>query len=83
MLGRRAGVNGEARGFMRHGAWMVAASLTGGVAMMLVHSWVSRRCGGPAYAEFKTLLSTFYGVAAVGGGLWPVSYTHLTLPTKA
>ena len=63
-------MSGEARGFMRHGAWMVAASLAGGVGMMLVHSWVSKRCGGPAYAEFKTLLSTFYGVAAVGGGLW-------------
>jgi len=60
----------EARGFVRQGAWMVAASLSGGLAMMLVHTWVSKACGGAAYAEFKTLLSTFYAVAAVGGGLW-------------
>lgn len=67
----------EARGFVRQGAWMVAASMSGGLAMMLVHTWVSKACGGAAYAEFKTLLSTFYAVAAVGGGLW-VSFAQRT-----
>lgn len=56
---------------------MVAASMSGGLAMMLVHTWVSKACGGAAYAEFKTLLSTFYAVAAVGGGLW-VSFAQRT-----
>lgn len=55
----------ESRGFVRQGAWMVAAAMSGGLAMMLVHTWVSKACGGAAYAEFKTLLSTFYAVAAV------------------
>lgn len=67
----------ESRGFVRQGAWMVVAAMSGGLAMMLVHTWVSKACGGAAYAEFKTLLSTFYAVAAVGGGLW-VSFAQRT-----
>lgn len=61
---------GESRSFARQSAWMMAATLASGMAMMLVHTFVSKRCGPRAYAEFKTLLSTFYVVAAVGGGFW-------------
>ena len=49
---------------------MVLATVAGGAAMMLVHTFVSKRCGDRAYAEFKALLSSFYVIAAVGGGLW-------------
>ncbi len=56
--------------FARQGAWMVLATVAGGAAMMLVHTFVSKRCGDQAYAEFKALLSSFYVIAAVGGGLW-------------
>jgi len=56
--------------FARQGAWMVLATVAGGAAMMLVHTFVSKRCGDRAYAEFKALLSSFYVIAAVGGGLW-------------
>ena len=62
----------EGRSFARQSAWMMAATLMGGMAMMFVHTFVSKRCGPQAYAEFKTLLSTFYVVAAVGGGFWMV-----------
>ncbi len=56
--------------FAKQGAWMVLATVAGGAAMMLVHTFVSKRCGDQAYAEFKALLSSFYVIAAVGGGLW-------------
>ncbi len=56
--------------FFRNSAWMVLATVLGGAAMMLVHNVVSKRGGAEAYAEFKTLLSSFYVIAAVGGGLW-------------
>lgn len=58
------------RSFFRQSAAMVVATVTGGLAMMLVHTVVVKRCGPAAYAEFKALLSTFYILAAIGGGLW-------------
>ena len=61
----------ESKGsFFRQSAWMVMATVAGGGAMMFVHNLVSKRAGDAAYAEFKTLLSAFYVIAAVGGGLW-------------
>lgn len=65
-----AGGDGGGKSFARQGAWMVLATVAGGMAMMLVHTFVTKRCGDQAYAEFKALLSTFYVIAAVGGGLW-------------
>lgn len=56
--------------FARQGAWMVLATVAGGGAMMFVHTFISKKCGDRAYAEFKALLSSFYVIAAVGGGLW-------------
>lgn len=56
--------------FFRQSAWMIVATVAGGAAMMLVHNLVSKRGGDAAYAEFKALLSSFYVIAAVGGGLW-------------
>ncbi len=56
--------------FARQGAWMVMATLAGGGLMMFVHTFISKRCGDAVYAEFKTLLSSFYVIAAVAGGLW-------------
>lgn len=38
--------------------------------MVLVHAVVRARCGADAYSEFKALLSSFYVIAAAGGGLW-------------
>lgn len=61
----------ESKGsFFRQSAWMVMATVAGGAAMMFVHNLVSKRAGDAAYAEFKTLLSAFYVIAAVGGGFW-------------
>jgi O-antigen/teichoic acid export membrane protein len=56
--------------FFRQSAWMVVATVAGGGAMMLVHTLVAKLGGDAAYAEFKALLSSFYVIAAVGGGLW-------------
>ena len=39
-------MSGESKGLLRQGAWMVAATTSGGVAMMLVNTLVSKRCGG-------------------------------------
>jgi O-antigen/teichoic acid export membrane protein len=58
------------KSFARQGMWMVAATLAGGGLMMFVHTFISKRCGDAVYAEFKTLLSSFYVIAAVAGGLW-------------
>ncbi len=61
----------ESKGsFFRQSAWMVMATVAGGGAMMLVHPLVSKKVGKAGYAEFKALLSAFYVIAAVGGGLW-------------
>ncbi len=54
--------------FIKQSAWMVAASLAGGVGMMLVHVVVGRK--PEIYAQFKSLLSIFYIVGAAQGGLW-------------
>ena len=56
--------------FFRQSAWMVLATLASGLAMMLVHTLVVKRAGEVAYAEFKALFSSFYVIAAIGGGLW-------------
>lgn len=56
--------------FFRQGAWMVLATVASGMAMMLVHTLVSKRAGETAFAEFRTLLGTFYIIAAASGGLW-------------
>jgi hypothetical protein len=56
--------------FLRQSAWMVTATLMGGVAMVMVHAVVRARAGADAYAEFKALMSSFYLLAAAGGGLW-------------
>lgn len=56
--------------FFRQSAWMVLATVGGGVGMVLVHTLVLRRCGAEPYAEFKALLSSFYVVAAAAGGCW-------------
>ncbi|MFM7100265.1 MAG: hypothetical protein ACKO3N_03745 [Verrucomicrobiota bacterium] len=63
-------MSGSPRSFFRQSAGLVVATVTGGLAMMLVHTVVVKRCGPAAYAEFKALLSTFYILAAIGGGLW-------------
>ncbi len=55
--------------FFRQSAWMVLATVASGMAMMLVHNLVRKR-DATAYVEFKTLLSSFYVIAAIGGGLW-------------
>ena len=54
--------------FLKQGAWMVAATLAGGVGMTLVHVVVGRR--PEVYAQFKSLLAIFYVVGAAQGGLW-------------
>lgn len=56
--------------FFKQSAWMVMATVGGGVGMVLVHNLVRGRCGADAYAEFKALLSSFYVVAAAAGGCW-------------
>lgn len=49
---------------------MVAATLAGGVGMVLVHMVVNR-LGTPAiYAQFKALLAIFYLVGAPQAGIW-------------
>jgi O-antigen/teichoic acid export membrane protein len=57
-------------GFLKQGAWMVAATLAGGVGMTLVHVVVGKRGGPEVYAQFKSLLAIFYVVGAAQGGLW-------------
>ena len=56
--------------FFRQSAWMVVATVASGMAMMLVHNLFAKRAGKIAYAEFKALFSSFYVIAAIGGGLW-------------
>lgn len=56
--------------FFRQSAWMILATVASGMAMMLVHTLVSKRAGETAFAEFRALLSTFYVIAAASGGLW-------------
>lgn len=56
--------------FFKQSAWMVIATVGGGVGMVLVHMLVRGRCGAGPYAEFKALLSSFYIVAAAAGGCW-------------
>lgn len=55
--------------FFRQSAWMIVATVASGVAMMLVHTLVSKRAGEAAFAEFRALLSTFYVISAASGGL--------------
>ncbi len=57
------------RSFFRQGAWMVAATLAGGVGMTAVHI-VVQRYAHEAYSQFKALLGIFYLVGAASGGLW-------------
>jgi O-antigen/teichoic acid export membrane protein len=54
--------------FLKQSAWMVAATLAGGVGMTLVHVVVGRK--PEVYAQFKSLLAIFYVVGAAQGGLW-------------
>jgi hypothetical protein len=56
--------------FVRQSLWMIAATLAGGLGMMLVHSFVSKLAGPGVYAEFKSLLSIFYIVGAPQAALW-------------
>jgi len=56
--------------FFRQSAWMILATVASGMAMMLVHTLVSKLAGEAAFAEFRALLSTFYVIAAASGGLW-------------
>lgn len=60
----------EVKGFLRQSAWMIVATVGGGVAMILVHAVVRAKAGPDAYSEFKALLSSFYVIAAASGGLW-------------
>lgn len=56
--------------FIKQSIWMVAATLAGGVGMVLVHMVVNR-LGTPAiYAQFKALLAIFYLVGAPQAGIW-------------
>ncbi len=57
------------RSFFRQGAWMVLATLAGGVGMTAVHV-VVQRYALEAYSQFKALLGLFYLVGAAQGGLW-------------
>lgn len=54
--------------FLKQSAWMVAATLAGGVGMTLVHVVVGQK--PEVYAQFKSLLAIFYVVGAAQGGLW-------------
>lgn len=56
--------------FFRQSAWMILATVGSGLAMMLVHTLVSKRAGATAFAEFRALLSSFYVITAASGGLW-------------
>ena len=56
--------------FFRQSAWMVMATLLGGVGMTYVHSFVSARLEPNQYGEFKSLLNIFYIVGAPQAAIW-------------
>jgi O-antigen/teichoic acid export membrane protein len=61
----------ESKGsFIKQSIWMIAATLAGGVGMVLVHMVINRLGNAAIYAQFKALLAIFYIVGAPQAGIW-------------
>ncbi|HTI71457.1 MAG TPA: hypothetical protein VMF06_15905 [Candidatus Limnocylindria bacterium] len=60
----------KAGSFFRQGAWMVMATLLGGVGMTFVHTFLNARLSFDQYSQFKSLLGIFYILGAPQTGIW-------------
>ena len=56
--------------FFRQGAWMVIATILGGVGMTFVQTFLSVKLATDDYNQFKLLLGIFYILGAPQAGIW-------------
>ena len=56
--------------FFRQGAWMVVATILGGVGMTFVQGFLGAKLKADDYNQFKLLLGIFYILGAPQSGIW-------------